>query len=162
MHDLDNLLSNDQLLTVSAPSENVYDFGDLTSKVNAENYYNKIMLILSITEQFLGGDTLYITLQTDDSEDFSSPVNLCLTSEVGVEWLLPSRDFMIDYIPPGMKQYFRLYYTVSGIMISGRITAAMTLDKPAALSGHEFGFLKILLDTEGEPILTTGDEYIII
>lgn len=157
--DKETIFSNDQSITVTAASENKYDMGQSTDLVQ-EILTNGIQICCQVTTAFVGGTALYVVLQTDDNEDFNSPVNLFLTQSLYVGELTTGRAFQMNYLPTNLQRYLRLYYVVNGTMSAGAISAALVLDKQQFPTGF---YLPVFLVTDdGEYIVTDDGDFIVV
>lgn len=121
------ILSDDQAVTVTAVSENIYDTG-VEKDVGPGKRLN---LLCQVSEEdFAGGTSLQVALQTDTVANFASPKVLATSRAVPVAELVAGFDaFGIDVIPAGSQRYLRLAYTVVGTMTAGKITAGIVLEK---------------------------------
>jgi len=78
------------------------------------------------------GATMKFTLQTDSEEAFGSGGDIVLAEKSFAEALLTANTIVWKIkLPPGCKQYLRLYYTESGeAFTAGTINAYLTPDAP--------------------------------
>ncbi|NTZ90462.1 Bbp16 family capsid cement protein [Agrobacterium tumefaciens] len=134
--DAQNLFSDAQVITASAPSTNVIDFGASGKPVGAAANIrkdlgrgSKVSLRVQMIEAALaaGAATLTVELQTDDNEAFSSPKTVWTSGAIGKASLVAGYVFPIDYLPRGTdERYARLNYTVAtGPLTAGKITAGV-------------------------------------
>ncbi len=116
--DTQNLFSDNQAITSSAPSENIVRFGlgDFTF----------VPLLIQVTEDFATLTSLTVSVQTSANEDFSNPVDLAQATAAAAD-LKAGTAIPINYIPSGNLGYIRIYYTVTGLnATAGKITAGVT------------------------------------
>lgn len=129
MLDKHNLFSNDQAITVTAPSETVIDLGANDSKVQDLTEKGSIAFFAIVTEAFAGLTELNFILQTDDNEAFSTPKALLASGNIA------AADLTVGYLMHLMaglshnkfERYVRLLYTVNGTATSGKITAGYSI-----------------------------------
>lgn len=131
------LLSNQQAITVTAPSTNVIDLRALGTvykhaaalKRDLGAPFLQVPFLIQVTEQFAaaGAGTLTVDLETDDNEAFSSAAVAWTSGAIGKATLAPG--YMIGglYLPRGVNErFFRLNYTVAtGPMTAGKIMAGV-------------------------------------
>lgn len=129
MLDKQNLLSDKQVLTVTANSTNVLDTGTgatvpggyLASYGTALHDLgrgNKVEVFVQVDGTFVGsgGTSVQVALVTSASSTLSSPTTLYTSAAIGVANLPAGYRFRIGGpIPPGtLQQYIGLTYTLSG------------------------------------------------
>lgn len=86
---------------------------------------NTIPLLVQVTDNFTGGTSVAVSVQTDDNPSFSSPKTVLQTAAIPVADLRAGYRFALDEFPTGTdEQYVRLYYTVVGTPTAGTITAS--------------------------------------
>jgi len=131
--DQENLFSNAQAVTATAPSTNFIDLG-ATGKVVGGTVSltrdigkgEELPIRVQFVEAFNNLTSITIDLQTDDNPAFSSPKSVQSVvvplANAGV-----GRVAAFDYIPVGTdERYMRLNYTVTGTAPStGKITAGI-------------------------------------
>ena len=118
--DEQNLFSDNQAITASAASTNVIDFGKREIA-----FATPVELFIQVSEDFNNLTSLTVTLQTDSTEAFSSPVAL-IEQTILADNLKKGAVSTIKFIPHGNLGYMRLYYTVTGTTPSkGKILAAI-------------------------------------
>ena len=130
--DKENLFSNDQDLgdsagTATVVSTNIIDLGNDDSKVQALNEKGG-QLLVQVTESFVGGTSVAVTLQSDDDEAFGSPTTVVSSAAIGASTLVAGYQFKLA-LPPINEQYLRLSYAVVGTFTAGMLTAGLVLDK---------------------------------
>lgn len=134
--DAQNTFSDQQAITVTAPSTNTIDFSATGKPVGAAANLRRDMgrgkmvpLRAQVTEAFLaaGAGTLTVELQTDDNDAFSSAKTVWTSGAIGKATLVPGYVFALDYLPRGTdERYARLNFTVAtGPFTAGKITAGV-------------------------------------
>lgn len=126
--DKQNLMSEDQAVTVSAASTNVIDLGDDDAKIQTLVEKGNVDVFCQVTETFADGTSMKASLQTSDAENFSPAVTLLESAAIGVSSLVAGYKFPFSKLPAGTKRYLRMYYTVVGTMSDGSVTAALAFD----------------------------------
>lgn len=131
--DKENLLSDGQAITATAPSTNYIDLGP-TGKVvggsaNLARDIGKgqpLPIRVQVTEAFNNLTSLDIDLQVDDNTSFSTPRSV-QKATVALADLVAGRVNAFDYVPAGTNErYLRLNYTVTGTApTTGKVTAAI-------------------------------------
>lgn len=127
-----DLLSDAQAITASAPSTNVINLGPVKSGLIRDIGKGKpIPLLVQVTEQFAaaGAATLAVSLQVDDNEAFASPKTVWTSQAFALAALKPGYVITPEFIPRGTDELFlRLNYAVAtGPMTAGKITAGVTM-----------------------------------
>jgi hypothetical protein len=129
--DKELLLSDEQAITGSAPSEKVVDFGAAADRFKGKQLYAVVVTDITFTDADASG-TLTITAQTHDDASFGVPTTVVATQAYTKASMAEGRDPIIIALPPGVssEEFFRLYYTVStGSYDTGKVTAFIT-DSP--------------------------------
>jgi len=127
--DKQNLLSDDQAVTVTAASENIIDLGNDAAEIQALNEKGKLEVLAQVTEAFTGATNMKVGIQTSDSSTFSSATTLLETAEIAEASLVAGYQFKFGGLPVINEQYLRLYYTVTGTHSAGTIVAGLVLDR---------------------------------
>lgn len=117
------LFSDDQAITGTANSTNVVDLGvvrDIGKGV-------PVPVLIQVTEDFNGADTISAQVQTDDNESFSSATTLATSGNVAIADLVAGYQFPIQYMPTGTERYLRIVYTFTGATAptQGKVTAGV-------------------------------------
>lgn len=129
LFDKQNLFSDAQELTASAPSTDVIDTGG-GDKGGPEDLY--LAVVIGATMVSGGLSTLVITVQTDDDEEFGSAETLVASPAIPKADLVAGAVPFSVAIPRGAKRYLRLNYTVATANFSaGNITAGLVKDVQA-------------------------------
>ena len=116
--DEEALFSDAQAVTESAASTNVV-------KVNGDiGKGEPVEILAQVVEDFAGLTSLTLAVQTCDTED-GDYEDLITTSAVEAADLTAGYKFPIKFLPIGIKNYLRLYYTVSGTATAGAVTAGI-------------------------------------
>jgi len=126
--DNDALLSDDQAITATAASTNVFTVhpsgGDHGKCVPGAK------LAIRVTETFATLTSLTIALETDDNSGFSSAKTLHSTGAITLAGGGLAAGSVYDVtIPVGCEEYLRLNYTVGGSnATAGKITAGLVFE----------------------------------
>ena len=84
-----------------------------------------VPVVIQIVNDFSNLANLTVKIQTSDSEDFSSAIDL-IESTLPLTELKTGTKFPICYLPRGNKGYMRLLYVVDGsVETTGKITAGV-------------------------------------
>lgn len=116
--DEQGLFSDNQTITANTASTNIINTNGDIGKGTPVN------LLIQVTDDFAGLTNLKVSVQTFDTEDFTTPVTLIEANEAA-ENLKKGYKFPINVLPTGIKKYLRLYYTVTGTGTAGKITAGI-------------------------------------
>ena len=129
--DYENLFCNDQAITsVDGASTNVIDLGDDNALAPVPNEKGDVEILCQVTETFVGGTSLAITLQSDDDEAFGSATTLLTTPAIVTASLVAGYQFTIAVPREKItEQYLRLSFDVTGTMSAGKITAGLVLNR---------------------------------
>ncbi len=123
--DAENEFSDDQAITVTAPSTNHID---LKNTVNRSGKPPELIASVKTAFTASGAATLVIAIQ--DSADGSSWADIAETDAIGKATLVAGYDIPLPRMPKKTRRYVRLYYTVAtGPMTAGEIIAALAADK---------------------------------
>lgn len=125
--DKENLFSDAQAVTATAPSTNVIDLG----AVRDVGKGNELELLIAVTTTVLaagGASTTTFSLQTDTAEGFGTAVTLWTSAAIGKADLVAGYQIKVR-VPRGVKRYLRLLYTVAtNDLTAGAFTAGILLD----------------------------------
>lgn len=150
MHDKQNLLSNAQAIAgaagtyvstdkintqgrlASLPAEMVAGATTDTLGNTVEDDPGKspaLDVLFTVTEQFVGGDSVNFQIGYDDSSAFGSPTILASTGAIAVATLKPGYQARLQ-LPPGRTAadiYLGAQYVTlgAGAMTAGKVTAAV-------------------------------------
>lgn len=135
--DRQTLLSDQQAITVTAPSTNNIGLGPKASGLIRDiGKGRQIPLLIQVTEAFLaaGAATLTVTLEVDDNAGFGSPKVVWTSPAIPKATLIPGYVFIPEYIPRGTdEEFLRVNYTVAtGPMTAGKIVAGVTMGNQSA------------------------------
>jgi hypothetical protein len=137
LFDAQNLFSDGQEVTATAPSTNVIDTGG-ADKGGPEELY--LALVADVTHTAAGAATLTVTVQTDDAEGFGSAETLVASKAFALADLAAGKVVWSVAIPRGAKRYLRLNYTVAtGPFTAGALTAGLVKDV-AAFKDYASGY----------------------
>lgn len=114
--------SDAQAITASAASTKVIDLKE------GGNAYNENWIIATVDTAFSGSGTLAVSVQTDKAEGFSNAVTLLAGSAVAAADLKKGAYALKVKVPQGCERYIRLYYTVTGSLSGGKVTASIAKD----------------------------------
>lgn len=135
------IFSDQQVITVSAPSTNQIDLGATGTPVGSATALKSdlgisdVPLLIQVTEAFAGLTSLQVTVQTDNDIAFGSPKNVASSSAVVLADLKAGYKFPIVFVPRGTdERYVRLNYTVVGTATLGKVTAGLTMGVDANVS----------------------------
>ena len=132
--DKQQLLSDDQAVTVSAASTNIIDFGNDDSKIQALAEKNAGVLA-QVHTSFAGGTSVSLSIQVSDSSTFSSSTTIYDSGAIGASTLAAGYKFKIKSLPRFSEQYLRAYYTVVGTMSAGKIACGLILPENEQSNG---------------------------
>ena len=116
--DYNNMFSNAQAVTSSVASTYYID-----GRAAGEALNNDIYLIVEVGTEFAGGTSLEIALQTSADSSFSSYTTLYDSGVILLAKLTANTVLVKVPIPIGLLRYLRVYYTVSGTMTAGTVSA---------------------------------------
>jgi hypothetical protein len=123
-----NLFSDEQAITVTAPSTDVIDLGVDRDIGSGE----PIELVIKVNEAFTadGAGTLTIDVQTDNAVGFGTASVIASSGAIGKAALTLGSEHLKIRVPSTTKRYLRLNYTVAtGPMTAGKITAGLQLSR---------------------------------
>ncbi len=114
-----------QTITASAASTNYINQG-----AAGDAYGGELYLVCRVGTAFATGTSLTISLQTDTDSGFATNLETLATSgAILTASLTANTEVFKIRLPQGLKQYFRLYYTVAGSnFTTGTIDAFLTKD----------------------------------
>jgi hypothetical protein len=131
--DRQNEFSNRQVITATAVSTDVLNFGVAQTPKHAANPITRDLgkgrkpdVRIQVVESFNNLTSLTVELQVDDNEAFSSP-RVAMTTTVPLARLTRGSIIMPDTLPRGIdEQFMRLNYIVTGTAPTlGRISAGL-------------------------------------
>ena len=125
--DAENLFSDDQAVTVTAVSTNIIDQGAVsTGKGGIGKGDIPLELLVQVSEEdFAGGTSLKVQVQSDSVEAFSGPTLLHETDAILTAVLTTGYQFALARIPVTAERYLRLNYVVVGTHTAGKLTAGL-------------------------------------
>ena len=127
--DQQNLLSDAQAITASAPSTNTIDLSPIANGITRDIGKGKgIPLRVQVVETFNNLTSLTVALQVDDTSAFAAP-KLVWSQSIVLADLKAGYVVVPEYITRGAdKKFLRLNYTVTGTApTTGKITAGVTM-----------------------------------
>lgn len=87
---------------------------------------NPVPIYIGVTEDFAGGTSVQVQVQTDDNESFSDPTVVIETAAVPTATLVAGYVFAPIHLPRYIsEQYLRLAYVVVGTHTAGTISAGI-------------------------------------
>lgn len=124
--------SNRQAITATAASTNFIDLSDTGTRANSTVKLTRDIggwcndLLIQVTQDFAGGTSVAVQIQTDDNPAFSSPTTVAATAAIPIATLKAGYRFALSDFPVGASErYVRLNYVVVGTPTAGTITAAV-------------------------------------
>ena len=127
IYDHDTLLSDSQAITVSAPSTNVFDAGQVRDIGTGQELGVDVRVTETVTAD--GAATLTCELQTASDAAFTIPVVLATSPAISKGTLVQGAQAFFAVVPRGCLRYLRLYYTVAtGPLTAGKFTSSLLLD----------------------------------
>lgn len=125
--DLENLFSDQQVITASASSTNVIKLPKNIAKGNP------VPLLIQATENFATLTSLTVSVRTSATVSAGalvSPTVLATTAAIPVASLKAGYKFPLNFVPNGNDNYVDLLYTVTGSnATTGKITAGITFSQ---------------------------------
>ena len=125
--------SNRQAITTTAVSTNIIDLGATGTRANNTSPLTRDIggwdndLLIQVTQDFAGGTSVQVQIQTDDNAAFSSPTTVASSEVAPVASLKAGYRFgLADFPIKTSERFVRLNYVVVGTMTAGTITAAVT------------------------------------
>lgn len=123
-----NLFSDEQAITVTAPSTDVIDLGVDRDIGSGE----AIELVIKVNDLFTaaGDATLTIDVETDNDSAFGSANIIASSGAIGKAALTAGSEHLKIRVPMTTERYLRLNYTVAtGPMTAGSLTAGLQLSR---------------------------------
>ena len=118
--DQNAMMSDKQAVTASAASDNVIDLGAAGNAVPGA-----LFAVGRVEEAFEGVTQLEVSLQTDNSAEFSAAEELMRVSFEGAD-LTDAKTLFALVVPNGAKRFLRAYYTVQGSGSAGKLSCFLT------------------------------------
>ena len=118
--DQNAVLSDHQAVAASAASEHVIDLGAAGNAAPGA-----LFAVARVDEAFAGVTQLSVSLQTDQSADFSAAEEL-LSATFTQEDLKDVKNLFAVALPNGAKRFLRAYYTVTGAGSAGKLSCFLT------------------------------------
>lgn len=128
-----SIFSDDQAITASVDSTNVYDTGVAGIPYGAAAALNrdigkgaKIPLLIQVTEDFDNLTNLEIKLSTGAATTLGTTI---ATQTILLADLVAGKQFFLDFLPNGIvERYLGIEYVVTGTTpTAGKITAGITM-----------------------------------
>lgn len=119
--DQNTVLSDKQIITGSASSENAIDC------CSAGNVVPGALFAVCRTEEGFNGVTkMTISLQTDDDASFANPAELMSTVVMAEALAEKDKVLFAIALPVGLKRFLRTYYVPSGTATAGSLSCFLT------------------------------------
>lgn len=135
MLDNQNLFSDHQAITASAPSTNFINLGTPNTPPGSPAPLkrdigggNNMPLSIIVEADFAGLTSLTVNIEVDDNSAFSSPKVVGSTGAIPVAQLKRGEALPLATVPPGVdEKYMRLNYVVGGVnATAGTISAGIS------------------------------------
>lgn len=128
--DKQNLISEDQAITVSAAGTNVIDLGDDDALTNTPNEKGAFCEVLfQVTTAFAGGTSLKVDLCNEaDASITDASGSVVGSAVIATATLVAGYQFAVRMPRTLALRYLGAFYTVVGTMSAGNLTAAIVLD----------------------------------
>lgn len=115
-------VSDAQAVTVTAASDNVINFGQANPDVGMSELLN---MVLTVDTSATAAGAATVTFSVQDSADNSSFADVAVTAAIGKATLVAGYQLVIP-MPPKLRQYCRVYYTVAtGPLTAGAFSAQL-------------------------------------
>ncbi|WP_428078549.1 Bbp16 family capsid cement protein [Candidatus Avelusimicrobium alvi] len=118
--DQNAMMSDGQTVASSAASAHTIDLGAAGNAVPGA-----LFVVCRADEAFAGLTQLKVSLQTDDSAEFTDAEEL-LSATFALADLGEVKNLFALAMPTGAKRYLRAYYTVTGSATAGKLSCFVT------------------------------------
>ncbi|OUO57026.1 Bbp16 family capsid cement protein [Candidatus Avelusimicrobium gallicola] len=118
--DQNAMMSDKQAVAATAASENILDLGAASNAVPGA-----LFAVCRTDEAFSGVTQVKVSLQTDDTADFSAAQELMAVTFALAD-LQSVKNLFAVVLPNGAKRFLRAYYTVSGSGTAGKLSCFLT------------------------------------
>ena len=118
--DQNAMMSDKQAVAATAASENILDLGAASNAVPGA-----LFAVCRTDEAFSGVTQVKVSLQTDDTADFSAAQELMAVTFALAD-LQSVKNLFAVVLPNGAKRLLRAYYTVSGSGTAGKLSCFLT------------------------------------
>ena len=118
--DQNAMMSDKQAVAATAASENILDLGAASNAVPGA-----LFAVCRTDEAFSGVTQVKVSLQTDDTADFSAAQELMAVTFALAD-LQSVKNLFAAVLPNGAKRFLRAYYTVSGSGTAGKLSCFLT------------------------------------
>ncbi len=118
--DQNAMMSDKQTVAATAASENILDLGAASNAVPGA-----LFAVCRTDEAFSGVTQVKVSLQTDDTADFSAAQELMAVTFALAD-LQSVKNLFAVVLPNGAKRFLRAYYTVSGSGTAGKLSCFLT------------------------------------
>lgn len=116
-------LFTDGLSIISTANSSILDLGSADAGKG-----NPVAVFCQVVEDYAGGNSVTVALETSDAEDMSGAATLVAAGPVATSALKAGYRFALGCLPANAKRYARLAFVVDGAVSAGRITAGLALD----------------------------------
>lgn len=118
--DRNQQLSNEQAVTATAASTDVYDSGQANPNTGMDG---RSALVITVDEAATAAGAATVTFALQDSADNSSFADVAVTAAIGKATLVAGYQIVIP-MPTKMRRYQRVNYTVAtGPLTAGKFSA---------------------------------------
>ena len=118
--DQNAMMSDKQAVAATGASENILDLGAASNAVPGA-----LFAVCRTDEAFSGVTQVKVSLQTDDTADFSAAQELMAVTFALAD-LQSVKNLFAVVLPNGVKRFLRAYYTVSGSGTAGKLSCFLT------------------------------------
>lgn len=118
--DQNAMMSDKQTVAATGASENILDLGAASNAVPGA-----LFAVCRTDEAFSGVTQVKVSLQTDDTADFSAAQELMAVTFALAD-LQSVKNLFAVVLPNGAKRFLRAYYTVSGSGTAGKLSCFLT------------------------------------
>lgn len=103
-------------------------YSDVLDLGNAGDAYDALWLVILGTIAGAGGTKIVASLETSDTEAFTTATTLFQTPEILLAALTAATEQARVRLPLGCKQYLRMKYTATGTFTAGKVETYLTPD----------------------------------
>jgi hypothetical protein len=132
--DKENLFSNAQAVTTTAPSTNYIDLGSAGRDIGTTNIRFRVQV--GTTFQSTGSSTCTIALQTDSTSAFSGPTTLFASAAIAKAAMVAGAVLVDIAVPRGTLRYLRANYTVATADFTAGTLTAFLAEQTEALKAY--------------------------
>lgn len=103
-------------------------YSDVVDAGDAGDAYEALLLVVRGTDAGAGGTKVIVSLETSDTEAFTSAKTLYQSAEIALAALTADTEQARLRLPLGCKRYLRMKYTATGTFTAGKVEAYLTPD----------------------------------